>query len=179
MSFEPSLFNTSLISAKVQETLPEGYVLRPLKRSDFANGHLDVLRDLAYLGEITEKMWTERFDWMLKCNGTYYVAVIEDPSRDGGKIVATGTLMVEKKFLYKLGTQGHIEDVAVIGDQQGKKLGVKLLHALDHIAEQVGCYKTILDCSEENEGFYVKCGYEKAGSEMHHYYDHEAEEHGV
>ena len=99
--------------------------------------------------------------------------------------------------LYKLGTQGHIEDVAVRSDQQGKRLGVKLLQALDHIAEQVGCYKvrfpqgsilkqgtnkrakTILDCSPEKEGFYVKCGYEKAGSEMHHYYDHEAEEHGV
>lgn len=39
--------------------------------------------------------------------------------------------------------------------------------------------KTILDCSPEKEGFYVKCQYEKAGSEMHHYYDAKAEEYGV
>ena len=31
--------------------------------------------------------------------------------------------------------------------------------------------KTILDCSETNEGFYVKCGFKRAGLEMAHYYD--------
>ena len=30
--------------------------------------------------------------------------------------------------------------------------------------------QTILDCSETNEGFYVKCGYKRAGLEMAHYY---------
>jgi N-acetylglutamate synthase-like GNAT family acetyltransferase len=43
--------------------------------------------------------------------------------------------------LCKLGTQGHIEDIAIKADQQGKKFGVKLLQALDYIAENVGCYK--------------------------------------
>jgi glucosamine-phosphate N-acetyltransferase len=49
--------------------------------------------------------------------------------------------LMEPFSLNRLGTQGHIEDVAVAASQQGKKLGVKLLKALDHIAEQVGCYK--------------------------------------
>ncbi|KAF2429478.1 acyl-CoA N-acyltransferase [Tothia fuscella] len=173
---ESYLFSTSLVTPAIQETLPEGYKFRPLERSDFKNGHLDVLADLCYMGEITEEMWIERFDLMKRLEGTYYVLVIAD---EGGKIVGTGTLMVEKKFLYKLATQGHVEDVAIAANQQGKKFGVKLLKALDSVAEQVGCYKTILDCSPNKEGFYVKCGYEKAGSEMHNYYDHEAEEHGV
>jgi hypothetical protein len=30
--------------------------------------------------------------------------------------------------------------------------------------------QTILDCSEANEGFYVKCGFKRAGLEMAHYY---------
>jgi hypothetical protein len=30
--------------------------------------------------------------------------------------------------------------------------------------------QTILDCSEVNEGFYVKCGFKRAGLEMAHYY---------
>jgi len=54
--------------------------------------------------------------------------------------------------------------------QQGQKLGLKMIKALDYIAEKVGCYKTILDCSEANEGFYVKCGFKRAGLEMAHYY---------
>lgn len=30
--------------------------------------------------------------------------------------------------------------------------------------------QSILDCSEANEGFYVKCGFKRAGVEMAHYY---------
>lgn len=73
--------------------------------------------------------------------------------------------------IHNLGLVGHIEDIAVAKDQQGKKLGLKLIQALDFIAEKVGCYKTILDCSEANEGFYVKCGFKRAGLEMAHYYE--------
>lgn len=30
--------------------------------------------------------------------------------------------------------------------------------------------QSILDCSEANEGFYIKCGFKRAGLEMAHYY---------
>ena len=36
---------------------------------------------------------------------------------------------------------GHIEDIAVAKDQRGKKLGLRIIHTLDAIAEAVGCYK--------------------------------------
>jgi glucosamine-phosphate N-acetyltransferase len=98
MASKEYLFSTSLVSPKVQELLPEGYFMRPLERSDFKNGHLDVLRDLAYIGEISEQEWTERFDLMVKCIGTYYVLVIVQKVEEGDKIVGTGTLMVEKKL---------------------------------------------------------------------------------
>ena len=73
--------------------------------------------------------------------------------------------------VHNLGLVGHIEDIAVAKDQQGKKLGLRIIQALDFVAENVGCYKTILDCSEANEGFYVKCGFKRAGLEMAHYYE--------
>jgi len=43
--------------------------------------------------------------------------------------------------LGELGTQGHIEDIVIKKEYQGKKFGVKLIEALDYIAGQVGCYK--------------------------------------
>jgi len=70
-----------------------------------------------------------------------------------------------------MGLVGHIEDIAVTRDQQGKKLGLRIIHAMDYIAGHVGCYKAILDCSEANEGFYVKCGFKRKGMQMAHYYD--------
>lgn len=165
---EAGMFTDELISHTIAATLPPTYVLRPLRKSDYAIGFLDVLRVLTTVGDITEEEWNERYDWMNnQGKGGYYIMVIEDQ----GKIVGTGALLVERKFIHHLGLVGHIEDIAVAKDQQGKKLGLKLIQALDLVAEKVGCYKCILDCSEANEGFYVKCGYKRAGLEMAHYYD--------
>lgn len=43
--------------------------------------------------------------------------------------------------IHNLGKVGHIEDIAVAKDQQGKKLGLRIIQALDYISEKVGCYK--------------------------------------
>ncbi|KAI2619795.1 acetyltransferase [Hypomontagnella submonticulosa] len=165
---EQGLFSSDLISPSVSAALPEGYIARSLRLSDYDAGFLDCLRVLTTVGEISKEQFAERYQWM-SSQDTYYVLVIEDTTR--GKIVGTGALLVERKFIHSLGLVGHIEDIAVAKDQQGKKLGLRLIQALDFIAEKVGCYKTILDCSEANEGFYVKCGFRRAGLEMAHYYN--------
>ncbi|KAL6239560.1 hypothetical protein BDW75DRAFT_236465 [Aspergillus navahoensis] len=161
------LFSTSLISPAVSSALPEGYKIRPVQRSDFSRGYLDVLRVLTTVGDIDEAAWNKRYDWISARNDEYYLLVIVDGQ---DKIVATGSLIVERKFIHSLGMVGHIEDIAVEKGQQGKKLGLRVIQALDFVAEKVGCYKTILDCSEANEGFYLKCGFQRAGLEMAHYY---------
>ena len=43
--------------------------------------------------------------------------------------------------IHDLGMVGHIEDIAVAKDQQGKKLGLRIIEALSGVAEKVGCYK--------------------------------------
>ncbi|KAL4917759.1 acyl-CoA N-acyltransferase [Aspergillus aurantiobrunneus] len=164
---EQPLFSTTLISPSVSSALPPGYTIRPVKRSDFHRGYLDVLRVLTTVGDVSEEAWNKRFDWISSRNDEYYLLVIVD---DQDKIVATGSLVVERKFIHSLGMVGHIEDIAVEKGQQGKKLGLRVIQALDFVAEKVGAYKTILDCSEANEGFYLKCGFKRAGLEMAHYY---------
>lgn len=99
MSFSDELFPSSLISREIQAIFPDGYTLRPLRRSDYHRGHLDVLRCLTHVGDIPESAWTERFDWMKGCSGTYYTVVIVDRSREDSKsIIGTGTLVAEKKL---------------------------------------------------------------------------------
>lgn len=87
---------------------------------------------------------------MRSLKGTYYITVVVDKQSD--KILATGSLVLELKFLRGAGTIGHIEDIAVRKDAQGKKLGLHIIKSLAHISEKVGCYKSILDCSEDNKG---------------------------
>ncbi|PYH45364.1 fumarate hydratase [Aspergillus saccharolyticus JOP 1030-1] len=161
------LFPTTLISPEVVAALPENYTIRPVRRSDYQRGYLDVLRVLTTVGDITEEQWNQRYDWISSRNDEYYLLVVCDGT---DRIVGTGSLIVERKFIHSLGMVGHIEDIAVDKDQQGKRLGLRLIQALDFVAEKVGCYKTILDCSETNEGFYLKCGFKRAGLEMAHYY---------
>ncbi|CCF33401.1 acetyltransferase [Colletotrichum higginsianum] len=165
---EKGLFADDLVSPTVASALPEGYIVRALRQSDYNTGFLDCLRVLTTVGDISEPQFAERYDWLSKSDG-YYILVIEDTSRK--TVVGTGALIVERKFIHSLGLVGHIEDIAVAKDQQGKKLGLRIIQALDFIAEKVGCYKSILDCSEANEGFYVKCGFRRAGLEMAHYYE--------
>jgi glucosamine-phosphate N-acetyltransferase len=182
------LFGPELVSPEIAASLPAGYTLRALQRGDYEKGFLDCLRVLTTVGDITLEQWNERYDWMnTSGKGAYYLLVI---TNEVDKVVATGALIVERKLyvpsylrahrsqitnscnsIHNLGKAGHIEDIAVAKDQQGKKLGLKMIQALDFIAEHTGCYKAILDCSEANEGFYVKCGFKRAGLEMAHYYE--------
>ncbi len=48
------------------------------------------------------------------------------------------------RSIHNLGLVGHIEDIVVNKDQQGKKLGLRIIEALDYIAEKIGCYKVCL-----------------------------------
>jgi len=160
-------FSPSLISPTVLSLLPENYTMRPLRRSDYNTGFLDVLRVLTSVGEFSIEDWNARYDWMAKRNDEYFLLVI---CNEEGRVVGTGSLIVERKFIHSLGMVGHVEDIAIEKGQQGKKLGLRMIQALDYTAKRVGCYKSILDCSEANEGFYVKCGFKRAGLEMAHYY---------
>jgi len=54
---------------------------------------------------------------------------------------------------------GHIEDVVVDKKYQGKKIGEQVIMYLLEESKAKGCYKTILDCSDEVKPFYEKLGF--------------------
>lgn len=129
--------------------------MRPLASTDHARGHLSILAVLTQAPDPGPSAWTAQFNVMRAVSPApqaYYPLVIVNKSTDA--IVAAGTLFIERKFLRGLGSVGHIEDIAVDKAQQGKKLGQRVIEALTGISEQSGCYKTILNCSEENVGQY-------------------------
>lgn len=95
---DAGLFSDDLISPEVAKALPDGYKIRALRQSDFNAGFLDCLRVLTTVGDITEAQFAERFQWLNKQDGGYYILVIED----GGRVVGTGALIVERKLYVAL-----------------------------------------------------------------------------
>ncbi|KAI0105812.1 acyl-CoA N-acyltransferase [Daldinia grandis] len=172
MGSTEALFSASLISPEVSGSFPADFTIRPLEKGDYAKGFLDCLRVLTWMGEVSEAEFNERFDEMLEAKGTYYFTVIEH----AGRIVGTGALVVEKKFIHQRGKCGHIEEISIAKEHQGKGLGLKMIQTLDSIAVNLGCYKNILNCGAKNEPFYVKCGYKSSGMEMSHYFEEERDE---
>ncbi|HSD04759.1 MAG TPA: GNAT family N-acetyltransferase, partial [Nitrosopumilaceae archaeon] len=93
-------------------------------------------------------------------NYTIYVAVLDS------KVIGATTLLIEQKFIHKGGLVGHIEDVVVRKEYQGKGIGQKLVKALSDYAEKKGCYKTILDCTDDLVPFYEKIGFKRNSNSM-------------
>ncbi|KAI0396449.1 acyl-CoA N-acyltransferase [Xylariaceae sp. FL0594] len=165
------LFPASYISAEVTSSLPDDYVIRPLSRDDHGKGFYDCLGVLTWVGDPapTEAEFRARFDEMRDAKGTYFFTVVEF----GGRIVGTGCVVVERKFIHGHGKCAHAEEIAVAKEHQGKGLGLKMMQALESVSRAAGCYKSILNCGPRNEAFYVKCGYHNSGIEMARYFEQE------
>jgi phosphoacetylglucosamine mutase len=84
-------------------------------------------------------------------------------------IIGCGTLLIEQKIIHELGSVGHIEDIVVDSKYRGYGIGKKIILHLNHLSKMMQCYKCILDCSNENVGFYEKCGFINKGVFMGSY----------
>ena len=141
--------------------------LRSLSSQDFERGHCHVLSQMTQVGNLTKQQWLFRFEEMREMKGTYFVIVIEDLTTN--KLVASGSLFIERKFIRNTSCCGHLEDIVVDKNYRKRNFGAFLIYRLIQIGEKMGCYKLILDCSEDNVHFYEKCGFLKKEQQMVRY----------
>jgi len=83
-----------------------------------------------------------------------------------GKIVGSTTLLIEQKFIHDGGKVGHIEDVVVSKEYEGRGIGIKLVTSLLEVANTKNCYKTILDCKDELIPFYERIGFKQESNQL-------------
>lgn len=81
---------------------------------------------------------------------------------DNNIVIGTGTIIIEQKIIHGFGKIGHIEDIVIDKNYQGKGIGKKLINFLLNFAKENNCYKTILGCEDEKLNFYIKCQPEKS-----------------
>ncbi|CAA7018133.1 unnamed protein product [Microthlaspi erraticum] len=145
------------------------FKIRRLEISDKRKGYMELLGQLTVAGSVTDEEFDRRFEEISSYGDDHLICVIEDES--SGRIAATGSVMIEKKFLRNCGKVGHIEDIVVDSGVRGKHLGKKVVEFLTDHCRSMGCYKVILDCSVENKVFYEKCGLFNRGIQMSKYFD--------
>ncbi len=128
--------------------------VRELQKEDLFNGFLTSLDSLRKTSDISKEKAEEIFKKIASNEDQIIAVAVLD-----GKIVGSATLLIEQKFIHNGGLVGHIEDVVVDTNYQGKKIGKKIIEYLLECSKNRGCYKTILDCSDDVKQFYEKLGF--------------------
>jgi len=140
-------------------------IIRELRKDDLWNGFLTTLDSLRQTSDIDQNKAEKIFE-KINSNPDHIVAVAELD----GKIIGSTTLLIELKFIHGGGLVGHIEDVVVDKNFQGQKVGEKIMKYLIEFAKNRGCYKTILDCTDDVKPFYEKLGFKHIANELR--FDH-------
>ena len=139
--------------------------IRQIQENDLFQGFLeslDSLRKASDLEENNAKLVLKK----IRSNQNHVIMVAELNSQ----IVGSITLLIEPKFIHQGGLVGHIEDVVVRSELQGKGIGEQLVNAALEYAKNHGCYKTILDCDDNVKPFYEKIGFKRNSNAMR--FDH-------
>lgn len=135
--------------------------IRRLQKKDLHNGFFLSLDSLRKSSHIPPKKAQSIYEKISKNQDhVIYVAIFNN------EIVGTASILIEQKFIHNGGKVGHIEDVAVKREFQGKGIGKKIVKALLEYGKKRGCYKTILDCSDELIPFYKNIGFKKFSNSM-------------
>ena len=144
--------------------MPE-IIIREIEEDDLKNGFLETLDFLRNASDLDKNKANEILK-KIKQNPNHiiYVAI------NNKKIVGSTTLLIEQKFIHDGGLVGHIEDVVVRKDYEGKGIGIKLVTSMLERAKEKNCYKTILDCNDDVKQFYERIGFKHESNGMR--YDH-------
>ena len=135
--------------------------IREIIETDIENGFLETLDSLRKTSDLDKKIGKDILKKIIS-NPDHIIHVAEE----NGKIIGSTTLFIEQKFIHNGGKVGHIEDVVVSKEYEGRGIGFKLVNSLLEKARVMNCYKTILDCQDELVPFYERIGFKQESNQM-------------
>ena len=131
--------------------------------------HLSLLSELSVVTELDTNLYLE-YVKKISSIGTIIVSYIENLLSENFDIIASGTIIIEPKFIRGGKNVGHLEDIVVKSAHRGKQISSDILNLLKNIAREKDCYKVILDCNEEVKKVYNRSGFEEKGIQMGMYF---------
>ena len=125
--------------------------IRKIRKDDINRGLVETYKEHWPITNIDESL----FDKVVDNDNLIFVA------EDKGEIIGSIILHLQQKFIRDGGLASFIEEVIVRKEYRGKGIGEMLVSKAIEKAKELGCYKVILQCSDENVKFYEKCGLSK------------------
>lgn len=136
--------------------------VRPLLLSDFYRGYMSLLKQLSIIDD-TISYQNFKNKWFEISNNKFHkIYVIEF----NNKIVASGTLIIEPKFIRNCNYAGHIEDIVVDEKNRGHGLARLIIDKLIEVSKELNCYRVTLNCHESKFGLYSKFGFQQKSNCM-------------
>jgi len=130
------------------------YIIRELLISDLdTDSFFATLSNLKPIEKIDASLAKKIF---VDCAAKGIVTLVAE---EKGKIIGTVRLLFESKYYHGGRLAGHIEDVATHKDYVGQGVASALIKYAIDLCKEKGCYKIILDCSDELIEFYQKLGF--------------------
>lgn len=125
---------------------------------------MELLAQHTTTGTVTKAIFSEQFRTMQSYGNVYYIVVVENLV--SGKIVATGTLEIEHKFIHSAALRGRIEDVVIDKETEIEKyrytegnLATIIMDVVTSLGKTLGCYKISLESENFLLDFYNTFGY--------------------
>lgn len=134
--------------------------IRQLQAGDERLGFLETIGNLSKEDEtkiFNQEAFYQNLQLMYYLGWNHYalVAVLD------GEIVGTAMVLVKRGFIHGCAKAAIIEDVVTRAGFEGRGIATALMRRLEETAADLGCYKDMLYCSEENVPFYEKLGYRR------------------
>jgi len=140
-------------------------IIREIEENDLEKGFLESLDFLRKTSDIDKNKAKEILK-KIKQNPNHIIHV----AIDDNKIVGSTTLFIEQKFIHDGGLVGHIEDVVVRKEYEGREIGIKLVMSMLERAKEKKCYKKIIDSKDDVKQYYERIGFKHESNGMR--YDH-------
>jgi glucosamine-phosphate N-acetyltransferase len=133
------------------------YLFRKLNSEDYE-------QYLLLINDFRETMFTQEefINTLKKIELNSEIWVIEKDK----KLIGTGTIIFEKKFIFNICTSAHLEDICIKKEERNCGYGKLLVNFLIGEAKKNKCYKVNLVCNENTKKFYKSCNMEERGVHM-------------
>lgn len=130
-------------------------MFRRLVKNDYHKKYLNLLEQTNMVGFMQESTFHSIFN-NISSNPFHHIFVYEHKN----KIIASGTLIIETKFISTKHFSGHITNIVVDKNYRTyKQLKIHLIKYLLDYSKKLGCYKCFINSEFKNEINLQKLGF--------------------